>query len=114
MLAEHPRWIVSKCAANMILYLYSQGKIIKARSENIPQESKEALLGVGFEPTHLAILELESSALDHSAIQAIAAGGLIRDAQFTGIYGRQWMQNGASGFRSLYLPLAKRALYQLS
>ena len=30
------------------------------------------LLGVGFEPTHLAILELESSALDHSAIQPAA------------------------------------------
>ena len=25
------------------------------------------MLGVGFEPTHLSILELESSALDHSA-----------------------------------------------
>ena len=30
------------------------------------------MLGVGFEPTHLAILELESSALDHSATQATA------------------------------------------
>ena len=28
------------------------------------------LLGVGFEPTHPKILELESSALDRSAIQA--------------------------------------------
>ena len=34
------------------------------------QNKKNFLLGVGFEPTHLAILELESSALDHSAIQA--------------------------------------------
>ena len=31
------------------------------------------MLGVGFEPTHPKILELESSALDHSAIQAIEA-----------------------------------------
>ena len=31
------------------------------------------LLGVGFEPTHPKILELESSALDRSAIQAIEA-----------------------------------------
>ena len=28
------------------------------------------MLGVGFEPTHPKILELESSALDRSAIQA--------------------------------------------
>ena len=31
----------------------------------------EKMLGVGFEPTHPKILELESSALDRSAIQAI-------------------------------------------
>ena len=36
------------------------------------------MLGVGFEPTHLAILELESSALDHSAIQASSAAGRWR------------------------------------
>ena len=29
------------------------------------------MLGVGFEPTHPEILELESSALDRSAIQAL-------------------------------------------
>ena len=29
------------------------------------------LLRVGFEPTHLTVLELESSALDHSAIWAL-------------------------------------------
>ena len=33
----------------------------------------QKLLGVGFEPTHPKILELESSALDRSAIQAIEA-----------------------------------------
>ena len=37
------------------------------------------MLGVGFEPTHLAILELESSALDHSAIQAGSAAGHWRE-----------------------------------
>ena len=37
------------------------------------------MLGVGFEPTHLAILELESSALDHSAIQARTAPVLDGD-----------------------------------
>ena len=38
------------------------------------------MLGVGFEPTHLSILELESSALDHSAIQAIIPEGLAGHA----------------------------------
>ena len=33
----------------------------------------QKMLGVGFEPTHPKILELESSALDRSAIQAIEA-----------------------------------------
>ena len=35
-----------------------------------PREKKLDVLGVGFEPTHPKILELESSALDRSAIQA--------------------------------------------
>ena len=39
------------------------------------------LLGVGFEPTHLAILELESSALDHSAIQASSGLAAVSDVQ---------------------------------
>ena len=80
------------------------------------------MLGVGFEPTHLAILELESSALDHSAIQASTGLAAESDVQ---VRVRQEGKNegrrfgktplpGASGLRSLYLPLAKRALYQLS
>ena len=39
------------------------------------------MLGVGFEPTHLAILELESSALDHSAIQASSGLAAVSDVQ---------------------------------
>ena len=34
------------------------------------RKTKQQMLGVGFEPTHPEILELESSALDRSAIQA--------------------------------------------
>eukprot|EP00495_Collosphaeridae_sp_1-RS-2012_P003775 TRINITY_DN309_c0_g1_i3.p4 TRINITY_DN309_c0_g1~~TRINITY_DN309_c0_g1_i3.p4 ORF type:complete len:75 (+),score=17.81 TRINITY_DN309_c0_g1_i3:491-715(+) len=41
------------------------------------RKTKQQMLGVGFEPTHPEILELESSALDRSAIQARwrASGG---------------------------------------
>ena len=66
--------------------------------QDLRQKEKEApLLEVGFEPTHLAILELESSALDHSAIQATAEGGLTRDAQFTGML-EDWGKMEHQGF----------------
>ena len=48
-------------------------------------------------PRILTILELESSALDHSAIQAIAEGGLTRDAQFTGML-EDWGKMEHQGF----------------
>ena len=75
---------------------------------------KQHMLGVGFEPTHPEILELESSALDRSAIQARwkASGG--RTTPHVRFGPKKKKLHGASGFRSLYLVLAKHALYRLS
>ena len=54
---------------------------LQMRQDLRQKENEGPLLEVGFEPTHLAILELESSALDHSAIQARALRVLHGDVQ---------------------------------
>ena len=38
--------------------------------------------GEGFEPSHLTIVELESTALDHSAIRAFNTGSFFKNLPF--------------------------------
>ena len=71
----------------------------------VPAQTKK-MLGVGFEPTHPEILELESSALDRSAIQALL--WVYDPTTLSGARLSFWqgkIKSGASGFRSLYLVL---------
>ena len=82
--------------------------------EEKKKEKKLYMLGVGFEPTHPKILELESSALDRSAIQARGGAPAPGATRKHTTAEKKKKAHGASGFRSLYLVLAKHALYRLS